>query len=114
MKKMVALLLSTLQEKKNRIYNFLIYSVFTLNITDGFFSYFLISKQRVLEEANPIWEPIIYTHPNLFLFLKILSVSLLCFILLKIGNNIISFIGALICFLVYFSIVSGFLAFSIL
>jgi len=107
-------LLSTLQEKKNRIYNFLVYSVFALNIVDGFFSYFLISKQRVLEEANPVWEPIIYTHPNLFLFLKIVSVSLLCFILSKLKKNLISFLGITVCFLVYFSIVSGFIAFSVL
>ena len=107
-------LLSTLQEKKNRIYNFLVYSVFALNIIDGLFSYFLISKQRVLEEANPVWEPIIYTHPNLFLFLKIASVSLLCIVLFKLKRNIISFAGIILCFLVYFSIVSGFIAFSIL
>ena len=107
-------LLSTFQEKKNKIYNFLIYSVFALNIADGLFSYFLISKQRVLEEANPVWEPIIYTHPNLFLFLKITSVSLLCTLLLKSKINFISFIGIALSFLVYFSIVSGFIAFSFL
>jgi len=103
-----------LQEKKNRIYNFLVYSVFALNIADGLFSYFLISKQRVLDEANPVWEPIIYTYPNLFLFLKIVSVSLLCLILFKLKRNIISFAGIILCFLVYFSIVSGFIAFSVL
>ena len=72
---MVKSLLLTLREKKNKVFNFLLSSVFILNIADALLSYHFISKERVLDEANPIWTPIIYDNPSLFLFLKISSVS---------------------------------------
>jgi len=103
-----------LQEKKNKLFNFLLYSVFTLNIADGFLSYHFISKERVLEEANPIWKPIIYTQPELFLFLKIVSVSIFCFFIYKAERNVLSFAGIFTCFLVYLYIICGFFILCIL
>jgi len=107
-------LLLTLREKKNKVFNFLLSSVFILNIADALLSYHFISKERVLDEANPIWTPIIYDNPFLFLFLKISSVSFLCFLLYKSKRNWVSFTGVLSCFLVYSSIIAGFFTLCIL
>jgi hypothetical protein len=107
-------LLSTLQEKKNKLYNFLLSSVFILNIADALLSYHFISKKKILEEANPVWIPIIYSNPILFLFLKITSVSLLCYLLYKTERNSLSFLGISACFIVYVSIITGFLTLCIL
>jgi len=85
-----------------------------MNIADGLLSYHFISKERILDEANPIWEPIIYTQPELFLFLKIVSVSIFCFFIYKAERNVLSFIGISACFLVYSYIIFGFFVLCIL
>jgi len=85
-----------------------------MNIADGLLSYHFISKERILDEANPIWEPIIYTQPELFLFLKIVSVSIFCFFIYKAERNVLSFMGISACFLVYLYIICGFFILCIL
>ena len=114
MKKAVASLLSTLQERKNKLFLFLLYSVFTLNVFDAFLSYHFISKEKILEEANPLWKPIIYTQPELFLILKVMSVSMLCFLISKLEKNWYSLIGLSVCFITYLSIISGFFVLCVL
>lgn len=113
MRKAAASSLSTQQVKKNKdIFQKLILGTFILNIADALFSYHYISKLRLLQEANPLWIPLIYTHPMSFVVLKILLGGSCCFFLYKTSNSKTSQWGSVVCFIVYSLIIGSFLSFA--
>ena len=86
----------------------LVQGLFLFNIADALLSVQLISQERILDEANPLWSSLILSNPGLFVVAKLSIAGVGCLLLHKYREMPAAKAGILLCFLVYYALLCGF------
>ena len=65
-------------------------------------------QERILDEANPLWNTLILENPALFIVAKLSIAGLGCRLLYKFREKPAAKAGILLCFLVYYALLCCF------
>ena len=92
----------------------LIQGLFLFNVADALLSVQLISNEKILEEANPLWGDLLTSSPFTFLTIKLLIASAVCGFFYLHRDKTITKVGIVVTFLTYMALICSFYFFVFL